>query len=508
MLKLIVFVCGAALMSLEIVAARVLAPWLGNSIFVWGAVISTVMLALALGYWLGGQAADRLGAAATLPAAIAAAGLLTVLAPLVADWTLPLAAGLGPRTGALAAATLVFFLPALFLATVSPLGVRLAAGTALDRIGRSAGGLYAVSTAGSIVGTIATSFWLIPLLSLEPLIVATGFVLFGAAGLAVLLARREAAAVGWPAPALLAVGIAAGAYVLFGVAPAPAFTAAGETIRLREDTLYHRLMVTEAGGIRELRFDLSEQTAMVIDDPTASVLEYPDYLHIAFAMRPDARRVLVVGLGGATLPKRILRDYPGMSVDVVELDPRVVEVAAAWFAMPAGDPRLAIHVMDGRRFVQTTTATYDVIVLDAYYADTLPFHLTTQDFFRELKARLTPGGVIAYNVIASVEGRRSLLFRSMARTVGSVFAQTLAFPIHVARYGNPQSLRNIIVLATDAPVERRALLAAIASRARGMITIGGFENFGADLWEKPVSFAGAPLLTDRYSPVDWLIQGD
>jgi predicted membrane-bound spermidine synthase len=181
MLNAVVFLCGAALMSLEIVAARVLAPALGNSIFVWGSVISTVMIALSLGYWLGGHVADRFGASKTLAPIIAGAGLLTVLAPIVAKAALPMSADLGPRLGSLAASALIFFAPALLLAMVTPLGVRLAATKGLAHIGRSAGALSSISTAGSILGTLATSFWLIPLLSLEPLIVSIGFMLLATA---------------------------------------------------------------------------------------------------------------------------------------------------------------------------------------------------------------------------------------------------------------------------------------------------------------------------------------
>ncbi|MBI5231539.1 MAG: fused MFS/spermidine synthase, partial [Coriobacteriales bacterium] len=178
MLGAIVFMCGAALMGLELLAARILAPMLGNSLFVWGSVISTVMIALSIGYWLGGHIADRWGSARTLPPVIAAAGLFTVAVPMVAAAVLPSAANLGPRLGSLTASGLIFFAPSLLLAMVSPLGVRLAASGGVERIGRSAGGLYAVSTAGSIAGTIGTAFWLIPLMSIETLVIAIGFVLF------------------------------------------------------------------------------------------------------------------------------------------------------------------------------------------------------------------------------------------------------------------------------------------------------------------------------------------
>jgi predicted membrane-bound spermidine synthase len=223
MLRAIVFICGAALMALELVAARVLAPALGNSIFVWGSVISVVMLALSLGYWVGGQLADRVSAARALSPLIAGAGLLTVLAPLIAAATLPWAADLGPRLGSLAASTAIFFLPALLLATVSPLAVRLVASDGLERIGRSAGSLYAISTAGSIAGTLATAFWLIPALSLSPLIVAIGFTLFACSLAALALPRLTRS----PADDSRALPTGPGARVSRPVAAALAIVVAG-----------------------------------------------------------------------------------------------------------------------------------------------------------------------------------------------------------------------------------------------------------------------------------------
>ena len=390
-----------------------------------------------------------------LAPAIALAGLLTVLAPVFAKEVLPRAAELGPRLGSLVATTAIFFAPALLLAIVSPLGVRIAASAGLARIGRSAGGLYAVSTAGSIAGTLATAFWLIPALSLEPLIVGIGFVLFGTALLALALpvlagadsgaaddgesrphsveaaaqvprrghSRGREALVSAAIPVTLAAvvtGAIIGGFVLVRVAPPPKINTFGEKVLFRKDTQYHRITVTEDGKERHLRFDRSHQSAMDLADPFSSGIRYPDYLHLAMTIKPDATRVLVLGLGGGTVTKRYWRDYPDVRVDTVEIDPGVVDVARRYFDLPT-DARIRIFTEDARRYVQRTTETYDVVIVDAYYADSLPFHLTTSEFFREVKAHMSPDGVVAYNCIGSVEGDYSKLFRSMYRTVGDVW---------------------------------------------------------------------------------------
>lgn len=519
MLRFIVFACGAALMGLEMVAARVLAPYLGNSVYVWGAVISVVMIALSIGYALGGQLADRFGAARSLPPVIAAAGLTTAIAPLVAIAVLPRVADLGPRTGSLAAAAAIYFIPSLLLAMVSPLGVRLAARAGMAGLGRSTGNLYAISTAGSIAGTLATSFWLIPALSLEPLVVWTGMALVAVSLLALLL-RPEAMPDDAPAhplaariakvslPVTLALAMAAsilGMYVLWRVAPVPAENAEGEAILFRADTQYHRITVTEGDGARHLRFDRSHQSAISLEDPYESRIRYPDYMHLAMALNPDAKRVLVLGLGGGAITKRFWRDYPGVRVDSVEIDPVVVDVARQYFWLPE-DERSRVFVEDARRYVQSTKETYDVVIVDAYYSDSLPFHLTTDEFLREVKGVMTADGVLAYNVISSAEGPGSDLFRSMYRTAGGVWDDLWVFPIGIGTDGTAQTRRNIIVLATDAQVSEQALRDAIASRVNGAVTIDGFAEMADDLYTEPVAVEDVPLLTDSHAPTDSLIQ--
>lgn len=515
MLNLIVFTCGAALMGLELVAARVLAPALGNSIYVWGSVISMVMLALSMGYWLGGQIADRWGPVRTLPAVIGGAALATVLAPLIAAPVLPWAGDLGPRLGSLGASALIFFVPALLIAMVSPLGVRLAAERGMAHIGRSAGGLYSISTAGSIVGTLLTAFWLIPLLSLEPLIVWIG----------VLLAVVSIAALALPGIAspndstsgpgllrhfrlvtftLVGATVAVGVSVLVGVASGPGVNEFGETVLFSQDTQYHRITVTEDELARHLRFDRGHQSAIDLADEYTSHIRYPDYLHLALAAKPDAQSVLVLGLGGGALSKRMWRDYPDMQVDSVEIDPVVVDVAERYFDLPQ-DERLHVFTEDGRRHVQRCEEKYDIVVVDAYYSDSLPYHMTTEEFFGEIKTILAPDGVVAYNVISALEGEQSELFRSMYRTVGGVFDETWVFGVQLAE--NPDLLRNrnIVVLATDTEIEREEMLARIESNLDGAVSVPGFERFGEDLYTGMVDMADVPVLTDSHAPTDSLI---
>ncbi|MBN2404077.1 MAG: fused MFS/spermidine synthase [Coriobacteriia bacterium] len=509
----IVFSCGACLMGLEILGARVLAPVMGNSIFVWGSVISSFMAAMSAGYWLGGAVSDRFGASRSLGTVIGSAGIWTALSPLVADVSLEWAGTLGPRVGSLVATTLIFTGPAFLLAMVSPMGVKLVSAKGLGRIGRSAGGLYAISTGGSIFGTLATAFWLIPLMQVEPLTIGIGLALTVIAFVSLGLpgadpddvAPRELG-VRWMGVTvtLAVVGVTVGSAMLMRAGPDTTANSDGEAVIFRQDTQYHRITVTEADGVRYLRFDKSRQSGIELEDGYTSVIKYPDYMHLTLAANPDAKRVLVLGLGGGTITKRMWRDYPEMTIDSVEIDPAVSDVAGRFFGLPE-DERLTTHIADARRFVQESDELYDIIIIDAYYADSLPFHLTTEEFLQEVKARLAPGGVMAYNVISSVEGERSELFRSMYRTATGVYDHLWVFPIGIGRDNAVRANRNIIVLATDEDFSEAELRTRVSGRVDGRVTIEGFKTFGQDLYTAVIPLGDVPKLTDGYAPTDSLI---
>jgi spermidine synthase len=299
-------------------------------------------------------------------------------------------------------------------------------------------------------------------------------------------------------------GGAAGAWVLVKIAPPPATNEFGETVLFRQDTQYHRITVTEADGVRNLRFDASHQSAIELSDGLTSSIRYPDYMQLPMAIQPDPKRVLVIGLGGGAVTKRYWHDYPGVLVDSVEIDPVVVDVAKRYFGLPE-DPRLRVFAQDGRRFVQTATEKYDIVVIDAYYADSLPFHLTTQEFFREVKSKMAPDGVVVYNVISALEGDSSKLFRSMYKTAGTVWSDIRVFPVDVGQGDAPDAVQNIAVLATDADISQAEMLERIRSAVDGRVKVPGFAAMADGVYAHMVDTSDVPLLTDAYAPTDSLI---
>lgn len=492
------FFSGAALMSLEMVGSRVLAPFFGSSIYVWGSLIGIVLLALSIGYYAGGYLSDRFPNLSDTSYVLAAAGLWTGLIPVLSKRLLPALAGSGGIQATLWASTVLFFIPSLLLATVSPWCVRLNV-RRIESAGRSTGLLYAVSNAGSIAGTFLTSFYLVPVAGTEAILryLSVFLILMSAALCLVARPRRTVAA----ALILCVLLVSVGGFSRLSGAP-------GGVI-FETQSLYHHIYVVEDGGRRLLKFDNSIQSGMYPDRPYESVFPYTDFFHLVLAFKEDISDVLVIGLGAGTVPKRFHRDYPDMTIECVEIDPEVVRVAREYFGFP-GDNEIRVHVADGRTFLKNSQKAYDLIMIDAYYADSIPFHLTTVEFFELARERLKPGGVLASNLIGALEGTRSKLFGSMLLSITRVFPDTYVFPVNY-RPGTESTLRNIEVFCQKAGSGHATMLSKdqLIEKAKVLegsrVRLEGFSDLASSLYEAEISREGAVLLTDDYAPVDSLL---
>lgn len=514
MLHAIVFLSGAVLMSLEMLGSRLLAPTFGSSIYVWGALITTVMAALTLGYYLGGRAADRRPSMAVMGYVLGAAGLYVSFLPY---WTAPASwvfSGFGPRTGALLASLAFFFPPSILLAMISPYGVRLA-GRSLSTLGRTAGQLSSVSSAGSIVGTLVTSFYLIPAVGVRNIVHGLGLLLL----LMAAAAFREEKRLATLLAACLLAAAASGAAWYASASRAAWSEPSGERILYEGDSLYHHIIVDQFGDERQLHFNNSLQSAMYVSEPLRMVFGYTSYLHLSVVARPEPERALFIGLGGGSAPAKFLHDYPSLqTVDVVEIDPKVVAVAQRYFALPA-DPRLRLIVQDGRLFVEQAARgvlagrvrPYDLVVIDAYNSDAIPHHLTTREFLTKVRAILSPDGVVAANVIGCLDGPKSRLLRSMLRTYEAVFPQVYLFPIGFVSEGEDRAERNNVLLATNDSARRSredwvAQAASLTKRGAVSEAVALYAKSLVDeaRVRRAAGASGSILLTDDYAPVDIL----
>lgn len=504
MTNVLVFVSGAILMSLEIVGSRVLAPFFGNSIYVWGSLIGVFLGALSLGYYLGGLAADRRPRLSFLASWLAVAGLITFAVPNLSGsvGAALMRLDLGPRLDSLLASMALFFLPGMLMGMVSPFAIKLKA-RGYEGLGRTAGNLYALSTAGSITGTLATAFFLIPAFGVSDLVRGLGLGLILLAGAGLIADKR------WVSVSLVAVV----ALTLWASWRSESATNLMEeyggvkySVVYEKDSLYHNIRVMDGSGRRYLRFDSSWQSGMSLEDPYATVFEYTDFFHLGLVFKPDAKKVLFVGLGGGSAPKKFFKDYPEMTIDVAEIDPDVIRVGREYFSVP-NDQRLRLVAKDGRLYLKEKDEKYDLIILDAYYADAIPFHLTTVEFLTLVRDRLNPDGAVIANLIGAFEGKQSRLFRSMDLTFGQVFPARYRFPVLWGPGGDHARLRNIILVATSDynGLEPEEIVQNAEELAREKVKIPRLVDYAGDLYTGPINYDDVQVLTDDHAPVDRLL---
>ncbi|HEY5543365.1 MAG TPA: fused MFS/spermidine synthase, partial [Candidatus Binatia bacterium] len=319
----VVFVSGAVLMALEIAGSRVLAPHFGSSIFVWGSLISVVMAALSVGYYWGGWLSTREPSYAKLMLLLVIPGIvvffLPFIYPSINEWIAM--RDFGNRMNPLIACSVLFLLPGVFMGTISPYVIRLAA-TQLHTVGSTAGTLYALSTCGSIFGTLLTAFYLIPVLGVSNIIHALGITLVCLSLLVVPLIRLQGVSLSRAVATTL---------FIFGLTDMFWTPLAWTKTLLQKDTFYHRIRIEEDNEARYMYFDRTLQSAMNLKDPTALRLIYSRYTSLGFTFRPDAKKMLVIGLGGGSIPKKIQKEFPHMEIDAVEIDPEVIKMAKDYF---------------------------------------------------------------------------------------------------------------------------------------------------------------------------------
>lgn len=524
-LGLAVFTAGAVLLGLEIAASRVVAPFFGSSLFVWGSLIGVVLTGLSVGYWTGGALADRLPGPGLLAAVMGLGALLVLAIPAVDEPVLEAIVRWdpGPRLNPLVAALALFGPPSVVFAAVTPIAVRLSA-RSLATLGRTSGRLFAISTAGSIAGTFATAFLLIPEFGTNQLLGQAAAVMLAVVTLFALVERllvvaglALACAVGAtiasfelaPESGGRLAGVAARnyspVYRLRGPVGADIdFASQGFKVVYRKETRYHGLAVVDDDETRYLRFDNSFQSGMWLKRPFDTRFEYTDYFDLGLAYNPDARNVLFLGLGGGSAPKRMWRDFPQLKLQVAELDPVVVDVAYRYFNLPRS-PRLSVEVEDARRFLAQDERRWDVIAIDTFYSDSIPFHLTTLEFLELVRSRLAPGGVIVTNVIGSIRGSSSQLFRSLYKTYATAFPTVLLHPVALPGEDD-ESLRNLMLVATESAPPQKEFLrerwASIRARSR---TAPDLTNAIRVRYERPISTRDVPTLTDDYAPTDALL---
>ena len=482
MLEVIVFICGAVVMILEMVGSRVLAPYLGTSIVVWTSLIGIILGSLSVGYWWGGRIADRNPSYKVLSLIMLLAAVFVAGVALTKSFLLDFLQGFSSslQTGSIVATLFLFAPPSVLLGMVSPYAVRLKISD-VDHSGSTAGSLYAISTAGSILGTFFAGFFLIGYLGSTNILIALSLVLAATSLLASAQYRKLKAA---------SLGI-----FLVLLYASNAYDAYLNSLGVHDiDTDYNRVLIYHAKDPATMRMTRvlvtnphGKQSAMYLDNPAELAVEYTKFYQMAAHFKPDMKKVLMLGGGGYSFPKFAMRRYPELSMEVVEIDPGITRLARQFFALES-NPRLIIRHEDARTFVNRAKGPYDVILGDTFNSHySIPFHLSTLETVQRLHAILADDGIVVANILSAIEGDRGRFLRAEYATFKAVFPQVYLYTVY----------------SSDGKKWQNIMLVALKSTVKPPLQSGDpvLNALLEHRWDKPVP-QDVPILTDDYAPVD------
>jgi spermidine synthase len=481
-LYLFVFVVGTGSLGAEIAAARLMAPFFGASTIVWANTIGIVLVALSVGYWLGGRIADRHPHLRGMSLMVLVAAILLALVPLVARPLFDVsvealdAIEAGAFVGSLFGVLLMLAVPVTLLGAAAPYAIRLAVPD-VEHSGSVSGRLYAISTAGSLLGTWISALLLIPLVGTQ-----RTFIIFAAviAAVAVVGLGRRYFAV--PVVLFLALAIPVG--TVKG-------TENGEVIFETETENQYVRVIEQEDGDRVLELNEGQAVHSLWRGPDDYLTDnvWDGYLILPFAGRSEPpERMAILGNAAGTTARAYGNYFPETEIDGVEIDGELHEVGDRFFGMDE-NPNLTRHTADARPWLRQSEGGYDVIMVDAYRQPYIPFYLATKEFFELARDRLAPGGVVIVNA-GHPEGNDDLE-KVLARTMAEVFPTVIR---------DPKEPTNTLLLGSDGPASGERLLDSLPDLPPDLraLAAGEAAKIGPRL-------GGGEVYTDDLAPVEWLI---
>ena len=486
---------GAVVMALEILGSRLLAPVFGNSLFVWGALIGVILAAMSGGYAFGGWVSDRHPGAQVLAGLLLFSGAWTFLIAWLGQPVLfKVAAAIeDPRWGPCVAAALLLGPPAFGLSGVLPAMLRLAVSD-LEYFGRHTGRLIALSTMGSLAGTWGTAFFFLSWIGSQALLAWLGAIQVGL-GLWWLIRGTTVRPLVTGVLFLCVVGLGAGALSPIQMLKVPVY---------QEDSPYQQVRIRDDDLFRYLVLDRTFHAVMWKADPVALFLPYSQLMVASLALVPEPKRGLILGHGGGSLAKWLAHRWPELELDVVEFDPTVVRMAEEYFSYQP-PPQHHVHVRDARAFLNSTERTYDLMWVDVFARHMIPFHLTTVEFFAELRAHLAPNGILAVNLASSGEGGDLLRANAVVQTMRRSFPNVESFAVKGPWKSSQPRSENLIFFA-GSPLEQHTFSTMVANVNRLVEQQRlPFEAIALLGTHRTQSWEAGVVLTDNYAPYDLLI---
>lgn len=409
-------------MSAEMSLSRLIAPYFGNSLYTWTNIVGIVMIALAIGAYLGGRLADKKADEKFYFSIVMFTGLWILFMPFFSTLIFEIIIALLPSgvstIGSFIAILILIALPMVLMAMIVPYTLKLIAKD-IKKIGTSVGIISAVSTTGSILGTFLPAFVLIPYIGTTKTFLVVGFLLFAVS------------AFGLRSFFLKIFSVLS--LLLFFIVP-PVYAA--EDIIYSEDSPYHFIFIKEAeDGTRYLMLDHAFASHSVYNPKEYIVDNYFSYLATIPAFAKNPQSALVLGHAGGSITRLLNHFYPDIEVTGVEIDPNITDVAMEYMGIE--DAKVAIVHEDARTFLIDSDKKYDLIFVDAYASIVLPVHLATKEFFELLETHLNDDGIVALNVLSFEQD----LLNGMQNTIGAVFKNVVNIPV--------PGTNNTIVLASN-----------------------------------------------------------
>lgn len=488
----IAFVANFCLMTLEIVAGRMIAPYLGVSIYTWTSVIGIVLAGLSLGAFGGGYLADRPDKIKTTPLlswALLIAGITSamslfwvnnVLGPFFdsAAFSLPLAA--------LILSAAAFFLPSFFLGMITPVLIKIVL-KETSYTGRIAGKIYGLGAAGSIFGTFATGFLFISFFGTKQIIIGIAVALF-------LLSLLNWIFVKLKMPPKIAVSM-----IILSLALLPFL----DSPPCLKESRYYCISITHQEGNRYvLALDELEHSKIYPGEPQHLGDGYQQIfaLLVSYSQKQHSKdsEILFLGGGGYVLPRFLEKFFPGVRQEVVEIDPAVTSLVRA-FAGPIASP--VIH-RDARVYVNQLSPDkkYDLVIGDVFQDYSVPYQLTTMEFAGKIKSHLTDGGIYAVNVVDSYQNAKFLA--SMVRTLEGVFPFVEIIAFEDKWRARSESRTTYVIVAQHEKFDEK-LWGALKKEKIHPSEFGNVWPVPRD--EVEIILGRGKILTDNFAPVEKLL---
>jgi spermidine synthase len=501
LLLITVFMGGLTSLGTELTAARLLDPFFGNSLIIWAVLIGMVLLYLTVGYYVGGKWADRKPYYRVLYQITAWAAFLIGVVPFFARpvllWSVRGFAeySAGILAGSLFGVVALFSIPITLLGCVSPFAIRLSlADGSVESSGNVAGGLYALSTMGSLVGTFLPVLVLIPNIGTRNTFLLMSFALLAVSLVGLFWEFKARALPYMLMPAVLV--------ILIIVLPRGVIKPAqyGELLHETESA-YNYIQVVQWGDETWLKLNEGQGVHSIYDPSSVLVGGIWDYFLIApyFNNPPytadQVGSLALIGSAAGTVPKQYTAVYGPIPIDGAEIDPEIIRVGREYFDM--NEPNFNAVAQDGRYFLVNSTQKYDVIAVDAYRPPYIPFHLTTREFFAEAREHLTENGVLAINV-----GRTRSdwgLVEVLASTLKAEFPNV--YLVDLAQAG--QDLINVLVVATKQPTTLENLAANAELMTHPILK----QVAGASFPRATEFTTPSTVFTDDKAPVEQVVHG-